>query len=141
MVYDEENQGKKNFLICLTEDARAEVLAKYSSSQFGTMGTTAIKNDGSLLAADTEDAVREESVSLNRDLVNVLFACCLMVKLKVSITRKRREFGGPYRFTDSDAHDGLVECRQFKNPNFDLIRMQKDIGIQVFEYRCFYLKF
>jgi hypothetical protein len=70
LVYDEENQGKKNFLVCLTEDARTEVLAKYSSSPFSASATSGtIKNDGSLLAVNTEDAVKEESVSLNRDLV------------------------------------------------------------------------
>lgn len=50
--------------------------------------------------------------------------------IKLSISRKRREFGAPNKFSDRDAHDGLVECRPFKNPNYDLTMREADVGVQ-----------
>ena len=48
----------------------------------------------------------------------------------MNVSRKGSEFGYPYRFSDRDAHDGLVECRQFKNPNYDLLMKERDAAIQ-----------
>ena len=53
------------------------------------------------------------------------------MQIKLSISRKRREFGAPSKFSDRDAHDGLVECRPFKNPNYDLMMREADVGVQV----------
>eukprot|EP00026_Physarum_polycephalum_P002615 Phypoly_transcript_02622.p1 GENE.Phypoly_transcript_02622~~Phypoly_transcript_02622.p1 ORF type:complete len:855 (+),score=165.96 Phypoly_transcript_02622:154-2718(+) len=50
--------------------------------------------------------------------------------IKLSISRKRKEFGAPNKFSDRDAHDGLVECRPFKNPNYDLMMKEVEVGIQ-----------
>ncbi len=147
VVYDEE-KSKKKYFICLTEEAANTVISKFSEP-LSSDGLDETDNNNLAQSArkkqdqndisnrfhqvNTEEAIKEESVTLNRDLVRSDDVVHLLTtsQLRISISRKRREFGGPFRFTDSDAHDGLVECRQFKNPNFDLIRLQKDVGTQV----------
>ena len=53
---------------------------------------------------------------------------------KVSISRKRREFGSNYKFNERDAETiagaGPMEIRQSKDPNFELKRRTRDIGLQ-----------
>ena len=48
--------------------------------------------------------------------------------------RKRKEFKREYKFGDRDSHElwnsAQMECRPFKDPNFDLKRMEMDLGIQ-----------
>jgi hypothetical protein len=51
-------------------------------------------------------------------------------RLKSTITRRRCDFGAPYKFGDRDAHDALKECRPFKDPNFSLSRVLHDTGAQ-----------
>ena len=51
--------------------------------------------------------------------------------MQLKISRKRREFGGPYKFTDRDADSSeIVEFRQHKDPNFELKRGVQDKGLQ-----------
>jgi len=54
--------------------------------------------------------------------------------LVVQISRRRREFKAPYKFTDKDSQElwnsSQMECRPFKDPNFELRRMEHDMGIQ-----------
>jgi len=56
------------------------------------------------------------------------------VQLKVSVRRKRREFGAPCEFKDrnvADAKDGYIECTSFKDKTFDLQKLELDKGTQV----------
>jgi len=54
--------------------------------------------------------------------------------LVVSISRKRREFGLNYKFSDKDSQElwnsSQMECRPFKDPNFELKRCEHDLGVQ-----------
>jgi WD40 repeat protein len=69
------------------------------------------------MALSTEESIRETHILGNRDL------------LRLSLTRKKKDFGGNFKFTDNDSSDGLIECRQFKNTN-EILRGENDIGIQ-----------
>ena len=54
--------------------------------------------------------------------------------MKVSVKRKRREFGAPCEFKDrnvADAKDGYIECTSYKDKTFDLQTMELDKGTQV----------
>ncbi len=52
----------------------------------------------------------------------------------VQFVRKRREFGAVYRFSDRDAIDdpnaAQNDCRQYKDPNFELRRKELHVAIQ-----------
>jgi hypothetical protein len=54
--------------------------------------------------------------------------------VKISITRKRREFASNYKFNERDAEtiagSGPMEIRQSKDPNFELKRRVRDVGLQ-----------
>lgn len=54
--------------------------------------------------------------------------------VQVTIARKRREFSAPYKFSDKDSQDlwnsSQMECRPFKDPNFELKRLERDVGTQ-----------
>lgn len=54
--------------------------------------------------------------------------------IKIILQKRRREFNQPFRLGDKDAHElwnsSQMECRPFKDPGFDLRRMEQDIGIQ-----------
>jgi len=52
----------------------------------------------------------------------------------MQMVRKRREFGAAYRFSDRDAGEDpnitQNDCRQYKDPNFELRRKEMSIGVQ-----------
>ncbi|RHY32300.1 hypothetical protein DYB32_002680 [Aphanomyces invadans] len=50
--------------------------------------------------------------------------------ISMSVTRRAEEFNADYKFSDRDADQCFVECRQHKDPNYDLTRMEQDIGLQ-----------
>ena len=56
------------------------------------------------------------------------------IQIKVSVKRKRKEFGAPCEFTDrnvADAKDGYIECTSYKDKTFDLQTVELDKGTQV----------
>eukprot|EP00742_Colponemidia_sp_Colp-10_P002537 GILJ01002711.1.p1 GENE.GILJ01002711.1~~GILJ01002711.1.p1 ORF type:complete len:864 (-),score=136.71 GILJ01002711.1:252-2471(-) len=72
--------------------------------------------------SDTADRTHEEV-----DSFSIKNSRPLMV---MQISRKRRDFGGAWKFNDREAGDGLVECRQHKDPNYALRKRELDIGLQ-----------
>ena len=56
------------------------------------------------------------------------------LQIKVSVKRKRTEFGAPCEFQDrnvADAKDGYIECVSYKDKTFDLQTVELDKGTQV----------
>ena len=70
----------------------------------------------------SESDITEERVSATREQIQMIFH------------RKFSELGQAYDFTDKDASElwnsSQMECRPFKDPNFELIRLEKDVGVQ-----------
>ena len=70
----------------------------------------------------SEADIDEERVVDTRERVNMIFH------------RPHGELKQAYDFTDKDASElwnsSQMECRPFKDPNFELIRLEKEIGIQ-----------
>jgi hypothetical protein len=54
------------------------------------------------------------------------------------MSKKRRDFGASAKFSDRDANDGFLECRPYRDANFEINRMEVQTGIQV---RYFLLSF
>ncbi|KXZ55747.1 hypothetical protein GPECTOR_2g1297 [Gonium pectorale] len=55
--------------------------------------------------------------------------------IRLVVQRRRREFHAPnIKLADKDAHElwnsSQMECRPFKDPNFDMRRMEQDVGVQ-----------
>eukprot|EP01116_Phalansterium_solitarium_P006606 TRINITY_DN1892_c0_g3_i2.p1 TRINITY_DN1892_c0_g3~~TRINITY_DN1892_c0_g3_i2.p1 ORF type:complete len:826 (+),score=283.39 TRINITY_DN1892_c0_g3_i2:183-2660(+) len=145
LVYDEEQKFKKNFYLHITQDTTikeverlgsnySDLLQKTKSpsgsrapSRLGGMRSRAVSR---MNAGDKGDE-RTGWESLGSE-TEVADENCVRTRelLKLSISRRRMEFGAPCKFVDSDAHDGLVECRQFRNPNFELVRTEQDVAVQ-----------
>jgi len=60
--------------------------------------------------------------------------------IRMTISRKRREFGGAYKFSDKDSQElwnsATMEFRPFKDPNHDLKRAEHDVGVQAIPETC-----
>jgi hypothetical protein len=41
-----------------------------------------------------------------------------------------KEFNSVCKFGDRDAHDGFVECRPFRDQNYEVSRLELTIGTQ-----------
>ncbi|KAJ3414206.1 WD repeat-containing protein 63 [Chytridiales sp. JEL 0842] len=50
--------------------------------------------------------------------------------VQIKVTRKRKDFGQAYEFTDRDATDTFWECKSFKDPNYEINRMELAMGVQ-----------
>lgn len=60
--------------------------------------------------------------------------------IRVVAQRRRRHFAQPCKFADKDAHElwnsSQMECRPFKDPNYDLKRTEVECGIQAVPVLC-----
>ena len=64
-----------------------------------------------------------------------------IIQMKVSVKRKRKEFGAPCVFKDrnvGDAKDGYIECTSYKDKTFDLQTVELDKGTQVSSIFSYY---
>ncbi|KAI8817694.1 WD40-repeat-containing domain protein [Fimicolochytrium jonesii] len=66
----------------------------------------------------SEKEIDAERVVNNRDL------------LQIKVSRRRRLFGAPCKFRDRDAQDGFSECKPFKDPTYDISRMELSTAVQ-----------
>lgn len=55
-------------------------------------------------------------------------------RIRLIVQRRRQDFNASFKLGDKDAHElwnsSQMECRPFKDPNFDLRRMEQDAGVQ-----------
>ncbi|DAZ96598.1 TPA: hypothetical protein N0F65_000164, partial [Lagenidium giganteum] len=49
---------------------------------------------------------------------------------KLTVTKMSDEFNADHKFSDRDADQCFVEWRQHKDPNYELTRMEQDVGLQ-----------
>jgi len=70
----------------------------------------------------SEVEIEEASVRARREPVRII------------VSRKRGEFNQPFKLGDKDAHElwnsSQMECRPFKDPNFDLRKSEQDMAVQ-----------
>ncbi|KAJ3272283.1 WD repeat-containing protein 63 [Terramyces sp. JEL0728] len=50
--------------------------------------------------------------------------------VKINVSRKYSEFKAPCKFADRDAQDGFLEIKSYKDPTYDLNRMELMAGVQ-----------
>ncbi|MEW5301410.1 MAG: hypothetical protein WDW36_004270 [Sanguina aurantia] len=54
--------------------------------------------------------------------------------IRMALTCRRRDFNQAFQLGDKDAHElwnsSQMECRPFKDPNFDLRKLEQDVGVQ-----------
>ncbi|KAJ0409513.1 hypothetical protein ATCC90586_009053 [Pythium insidiosum] len=144
IVADPNEVYGENWLLCLTRKAyesqmevlqqrereRQEALAAQEKASAGSGAddlSAIVYEDRPMLARpwisattrDTHEDVEALNIRHTRQLI------------KISVTKMSDEFNADYKFSDRDADQmGFVEWRQHKDPNYELTRMEQDIGLQ-----------
>ncbi|RLN62852.1 hypothetical protein BBJ29_008618, partial [Phytophthora kernoviae] len=72
----------------------------------------------SATARETHEDVEALTVKPSRPLITI------------SVTKMSDELNADYKFSDRDADQCFVEWRQHKDPNYELTRLEQDVGLQ-----------
>ncbi|KAL1022761.1 hypothetical protein UPYG_G00031960 [Umbra pygmaea] len=130
LAYDRDLIYGSNFYLVLTVEAKdrhlksleavggEEALEPETSDLFTAQNTPEPK---SWISLGSEKEIDEESVTDSRP------------RLKYRISRVRRAFGAPIRFSDRNAaetKDGYIECTPYQDKNFILKQMKRHCGVQ-----------
>lgn len=51
--------------------------------------------------------------------------------IKLEVVRARKYFGGPHCFSDRNSMTDYVEYNSYRDPNFELHRVELNMGVQV----------
>ncbi|CAK4624064.1 hypothetical protein LEN26_006346 [Aphanomyces euteiches] len=141
LVADRDELYGENWLLCVRQEGYQAQMAIITQRQQGLEAAEAdsksetkeedemlsiIYEDKPIIARpwesstseDTHETVRMLSIHQSRPLITM------------TVTRHAKEFNADYKFSDRDADQCFVECRQHKDPNYDLTRMEQDVGLQ-----------
>ncbi|KAJ3039952.1 WD repeat-containing protein 63 [Rhizophlyctis rosea] len=123
LLYDPTFKYDTNFQLCVTVEAMEVILKpaiqKESEEAVALLpGPKKPPESKPWVSFGSDKEIESETVTHNRQLINV------------KVSRKRREFGGPCKFGDRDAHDGFTECRPFRDPTYEITRMEVTAAVQ-----------
>ena len=153
VIADPEEKYGQNFFVCLTVKARDRELEAIKAVVEAKEREEAARLKAIADAKAAEEAAAEairSAVYVEKPIVvrpwasgtesetaseiaegNVFHSRKLV---KFAISRRRRDFAGPYKFNDRDADmiagSFPMEVRQSKDPNFELKRRTRDVGLQ-----------
>ncbi|KAI9344780.1 WD40-repeat-containing domain protein [Zopfochytrium polystomum] len=121
LFFDSEYKYGQNFFLCISPSAVDAILrpptAPTATEEQLKKSKRPEPKEWVSLGSDLE--MLEESVQNTRDLIH----------LKVS--RKRKEFGVSINFSDKSAADvGVLECKSFKDPAYELNKMELSTTVQ-----------
>ena len=144
IISDVDEKYGENWLICLTAQAKNKCLKEAQDKADAIAAAQkAIEDEEAAKKAAEEaalNAVYEDKPIVARpwttdhqehtnQQVMQLTVRPPRAPLSLSMTRKRREFGDTVKFSDR-ADSGLAECRQHKDPNYELKRRELDVALQ-----------
>ncbi|KAJ3055753.1 WD repeat-containing protein 63 [Rhizophlyctis rosea] len=125
LQYDPTFKYDCNFLLCVTVEAMEAILhpviAKEAEEEVATAllaGPKKPPESKPWVSLGSDKEIEAEMVVHNRQLIHV------------KVSRKRREFGSPCKFGDRDGHDGFTECRPFRDPTYEITRMELPAAVQ-----------
>ncbi|KAJ3141403.1 WD repeat-containing protein 63 [Physocladia obscura] len=124
MVYfDVEYKYGQNFFLVINPDVvdlilKPPVIDPTSEDTTGiyAKGKKPVSKPWECLGSDKD--IEIEQVTNTRD------------RIHVKISRPRKEFGKTYDFSDREGSDTAMECKSFKDPVYELNRMELGFGIQ-----------
>ncbi|CEG49011.1 Cytoplasmic dynein intermediate chain [Plasmopara halstedii] len=141
VIADREEKYGENWLLCLTEQAfesqleqlkyrekdHVEIQEKDKSDDVDEFDISMIVyEDKPILtrpwSSPTIRETYEQVLGLNIRSTRPLIA--------MSVTKISDELNAEYKFSDRDADQCFVEWRQHKDPNYELIRAEQDVGLQ-----------
>ncbi|KAJ3090116.1 WD repeat-containing protein 63 [Quaeritorhiza haematococci] len=117
--YDPDFKYGQNFFVAITPDAVDAILNPVVEAPKSNEPAAPVKppqRKWECLGSDKE--IEAEQVIPTRAPIHVI------------VSRKRREFNASCRFGDRDANDGFTECRPYKDANYEITRMELNVGVQ-----------
>ncbi|TYZ65638.1 hypothetical protein PybrP1_000589 [[Pythium] brassicae (nom. inval.)] len=131
IVADPHETYGENWLVCLTRKAfetQSELLAQRERERLEELAAQAKAASG----ADADDLASigyEDRPMLARAWLSTS-AKETCDEIKLSLTKMSDEFNAECKFSDRDADQCFVEWRQHKDPNYELTRLEQDVGLQ-----------
>lgn len=128
VIHDASWKFGQNYIICTTIEAKDFFFQKsdpagLDQNSIISTSKTAIsqaKRPERWVSLGSEKDIEDERVLATRDLVHI------------QVSRRRRKFGQPCKFSDKDAQDCTIECKQFKDTTVKPIhRADHSVGLQV----------
>ncbi|KAJ3389303.1 WD repeat-containing protein 63 [Lobulomyces angularis] len=116
---DKDFKYGQNFFIVTTTDALnalLEPLIAKNDLEVDTLPPKPVSKKWESLGSDKE--MESESVVPTRE------------KIVVKASRKLKDFGTISKFGDRDAHDGFMECRPYRDNNYEVLRSKLSIAVQ-----------
>mmetsp|Transcript_3748 Transcript_3748/g.9465 ORF Transcript_3748/g.9465 Transcript_3748/m.9465 type:complete len:857 (+) Transcript_3748:102-2672(+) len=136
VVWDVEEVYGNNFLVAVTEKARDAQLETYKvaaaeAAAAVEMASVSAQEEAEIAETDVQ-VVSRLWVSMGSEKeIKKSTVTAKRLPIQMAITRARSEFGQAFKLADRDAHDSFVDCRPFKDPNFDLRRATRDESAQL----------
>ncbi|XP_066528907.1 dynein axonemal intermediate chain 3 isoform X2 [Hoplias malabaricus] len=129
LVFDRDFTYGQSFYLVLTEEAKENLLKppaeekdeEDEGEELSEMTVPKTPEQQPWVSLGSEREIEEESVMDTRP------------RLRYKISRARREFGAPVRFSDCGAaklKDCFVECGSYQDKSLSIRRMEKQCGVQ-----------
>ncbi|KAG7384859.1 WD repeat-containing protein 63 [Phytophthora pseudosyringae] len=147
IVADPNETYGENWLLCLTRrafDAQMELIKRREQDRLDALAAQEKEADAAADANDMSKIVYEDKPMLSRpwtsatareshddvEALSVKLSRPLVTRITMSVTKMSDELNADYKFSDRDADQCFVEWRQHKDPNYELTRMEQDVGLQ-----------
>ncbi|KAE9004249.1 hypothetical protein PF010_g13480 [Phytophthora fragariae] len=144
IVADPSETYGENWLLCLTRRAFESQMELIKRREQDRLDALAAQEKEASAAADANDMskiVYEDKPVLSRpwtsatareshDDVEALSIKPSRPLITMSVTKMSDELNADYKFSDRDADQCFVEWRQHKDPNYELTRLEQDVGLQ-----------
>ncbi|KAJ8408511.1 hypothetical protein AAFF_G00259250 [Aldrovandia affinis] len=127
LVFDRDFTYGQSFYLVLTEEAKERTLNPPQAVE-----EQAVQDESDSIICKTPEPI--SWVSLGSDLeIDEESVVDTRARLKLKISRVRREFGAPVVFSDrnaSETPDGYMECMPYQDKNFSIQLLERSTGIQ-----------
>ncbi|KAG6578232.1 Cytoplasmic dynein intermediate chain [Phytophthora cinnamomi] len=115
IVADPNETYGENWLLCLTRrafESQMELIKRREQERLDALAAQEKETNAAADANDMSKIVYEDK------------------PITMSVTKMSDELNADYKFSDRDADQCFVEWRQHKDPNYELTRLEQDVGLQ-----------
>ncbi|KAJ8548486.1 hypothetical protein ON010_g11187 [Phytophthora cinnamomi] len=144
IVADPNETYGENWLLCLTRrafESQMELIKRREQERLDALAAQEKETNAAADANDMSKIVYEDKPVLSRpwtsatarethDDVEALSIKPSRPLITMSVTKMSDELNADYKFSDRDADQCFVEWRQHKDPNYELTRLEQDVGLQ-----------
>ncbi|KAG7398630.1 WD repeat-containing protein 63 [Phytophthora boehmeriae] len=144
IVADPTETYGENWLLCLARkafDSQMELIRRREQERLEALAAQEKEANAAADANDMSKIVYEDKPVMSRPWTSTTArethedVEALTIKpsrplITISVTKMSDELNADYKFSDRDADQCFVEWRQHKDPNYELTRLEQDVGLQ-----------